>query len=72
MKRLNEFIAEEWLESGEAETNDDVLRAWDRWRANRADWLASTNAGRRNPLAAASYLEQMELNRALARLGAMP
>jgi hypothetical protein len=45
------------------------LRAWGRWRTNRADWLASTAGRRSNPLAAASYVEQMELNRALARLG---
>ncbi len=70
-RKLSEFWASDWLE-GEAEPQceSDVVKAYDRWRIARADQRIGCGLERPGPLVAASWVEQMELRRALDRLGA--
>ncbi|MDQ0746903.1 hypothetical protein QF034_001134 [Streptomyces africanus] len=67
-RKLSEFVAEDWLE-GEAESESDVVTAWDRWRIERAEHIA-LGEQRPAPLVEASWVETQELSRAIARLGA--
>jgi hypothetical protein len=66
---LSEFAVEDWLE-GEAESEADVVKAWDRWRIARADHFVALGEQRPTPLVEASWVETQELSRAVARLGA--
>ncbi|MFJ4821092.1 hypothetical protein [Streptomyces sp. NPDC088801] len=70
-KKLSELWCSDWLEDGEPKCEADVVKAYDRWRVARADQRIAQGFERPGPLVdAPSYIEAMELRRALDRLEA--
>jgi hypothetical protein len=72
-KTLLQFEPTDWLEeAAEAETVAGTLKAYDRWRIARADYLNANSDQKPSPMVAESWAESCELQRAMARLEAMP